>query len=39
MERSKAFFAFVDRHPNLQTAALATYVAVSCLLLVALAWG
>jgi hypothetical protein len=39
MERSKSFFAFVDRHPNLRTAVLATYIMVSCLLLVALAWG
>jgi hypothetical protein len=39
MERSKAIFAFVDRHPNLRTAVLATYMLVNCLLLVALAWS
>jgi hypothetical protein len=39
MERSKAFFAFVDRHPNLRMAALATYMMAVCGLLVALVWS
>ena len=39
MERSKAFFDYVDRHPNLRTAVLATYMAVSCLLLAVLIWN
>jgi hypothetical protein len=39
MERARAFFSFVDRHPSLRTAALATYMMIGCLLLVALAWN
>lgn len=39
MERSKVFVGFVDQHPNLRTAILATYVLVVCALLVALAWS
>jgi hypothetical protein len=38
MERSKAFFAFIDRHPRVRTAALGSYMMVMCALLVALAW-
>jgi|SoiMethySBSTD1v2_1073268.scaffolds.fasta_scaffold286513_3 hypothetical protein len=38
MDYSKAFFAYVDRHPNLRTAVLTSYMVVLCGLLVALAW-